>query len=401
MLRVVQFSIGLILLIGIEILRVYFIMPFPGSQQSETIDLAYFIHTNVFWLRLVGYLVILFPIVQFFTLGRTVSKVLVTLGLVVYGIIFYFFNYRFLADKMFYQPTTKKFAFASQSKVPMDALVVGVVHNGKAKAYPIEIIGYHHQVRDTVGDKPVMVTYCTVCRTGRIFSPDVDGKAENFRLVGMDHFNAMFEDESTKSWWRQVSGEAITGPSKGRKLDEIFSEQMSLRSWLEQYPMSEIMQPDSLFQKDYDDLKGFDKGTIKSGLEKRDSLSWKEKSWVVGVEINNKARAYDWNELVSMRLIQDTLDATPIAILLEGDTASFHVYKRDTLSFSVTPEGLITDKQTGSRWNFQGKSVEGMLKGSQMQVIQSYQEFWHSWRTFHPATSRFNRDAKKEDRQNK
>jgi hypothetical protein len=66
-----------------------------------------------------------------------------------------------------------------------------------------------HQVRDSINHIPVMVTYCTVCRTGRIYNPIVNGKAETFRLVGMDHFNAMFEDATTKSWWRQSTGECI------------------------------------------------------------------------------------------------------------------------------------------------------------------------------------------------
>ncbi len=385
----VQFIFGLLLLIAIEVMKVYFIMPFPGSQQSETIDLAYFIHTNIFWLRLIGYLIVLFPIVHFFTLGKTLPKVLAAAGLIFYFVVFYFFNYRFLAEKMFYQPANKTFAYASQSKVPMDGLVVGVVNNEKAKAYPIEIIGYHHQVRDTVGGRPVMVTYCTVCRTGRVFSPVVTGKAENFRLVGMDHFNAMFEDESTRSWWRQVSGEAIAGPLKGEKLEEIFSEQMSLRAWLEQHPASEIMQPDSVFQRDYDDLKGFDRGTISSGLEKRDSLSWKEKSWVVGVQLGDRARAYDWNDLVTSRVINDTLNGTAIAIVLASDTASFHVFRRDSLVFEVSDQGALRDRQTKSEWTAHGKAVEGQLKGSQLPVVQSYQEFWHSWRTFHPQTSQF------------
>ncbi|MFX5562960.1 DUF3179 domain-containing (seleno)protein, partial [Acinetobacter baumannii] len=64
-------------------------------------------------------------------------------------------------------------------------------------AYPIQFIGYHHQVVDTVGGEPIIATYCTVCRTGRIFSSTVDGVPEKFRLVGMDHFNAMFEDART------------------------------------------------------------------------------------------------------------------------------------------------------------------------------------------------------------
>jgi len=76
-------------------------------------------------------------------------------------------------------------------------------------------IGYHHQVRDTIAGAPVLVSYYTVCRTGRVFCPAVKGDPEVFRLVGMDHFNAMFEDATTHSWWRQANGQAIIGPRKG------------------------------------------------------------------------------------------------------------------------------------------------------------------------------------------
>ncbi len=36
--------ISLILLIVFEWMRVYFIMPMPGSQQNNTLDIAYFLH---------------------------------------------------------------------------------------------------------------------------------------------------------------------------------------------------------------------------------------------------------------------------------------------------------------------------------------------------------------------
>lgn len=119
---------------------------------------------------------------------------------------------------MFYQPSHKYFAAGSANTVATDRLVLGVAINGEAKAYPIQFIGYHHQVADTVGNTPVIVTYCTVCRTGRVFSPELNGKKEIFRLVGMDHFNAMFEDATTKSWWQQATGMAIAGPLKGKRL---------------------------------------------------------------------------------------------------------------------------------------------------------------------------------------
>ena len=173
-----------------------------------------------------------------------------------------------------------------------------------------------------------MITYCTVCRTGRVYSPFVNGKPENFRLVGMDHFNAMFEDATTKSWWRQVTGVAIAGPLKGNQLEEIPSRQASLASWLRLHPNSTILQPDSNFKEDYDDLAGFDKGTVKSHLEKRDSASWKMKSWVVGLKTNGFEKAYDWNDLLKNYFIQDTLGSLPVLLVLEKDTSSFHAYSR-------------------------------------------------------------------------
>jgi hypothetical protein len=395
MLRTIQFSVGLTLLIALEILRVYFIMPFPGSQLSESIDLAYFIHTKIFYFRVVGWLIILFPMLSFFWMGRTRAKVLVGIGLAAYFAIFYMFNYRFLADKMFYQPRLKIFATTADNKIDKKDLVLGIRINDKAKAYPIEVIGYHHQVRDTVGDQPVMITYCTVCRTGRAYSPSVDGKPESFRLVGMDHFNAMFEDASTGSWWRQVTGEAITGPSKGKILEEIPSEQMTLSAWLEQYPDSEILQPDSTFKDRYKGLKKFDEGTVESDLVGRDSLSWKNKSWVVGVQIGMSSRAYDWNDLVNKRVINDTLAGTPIVLALEADSASFHVWKRDTINLSMDQSnGKLKDIETGSGWNWQGRSTEGILQGQKLERVQAYQEFWHSWKTFRPQTSQYSSNKK-------
>jgi hypothetical protein len=390
MLRAFQFAIGLVLLIGVEILRVYYIMPFPGSQISDNIELAYFLHNNMFWLRTIGILIIFFPMVQFYTAGSTASKWIVSIALGLYLYIFMIFNYKMQADQMFYQPKIKTFAGKSDNVVSEKKLVLGVTINGEAKAYPIEVIGYHHQVRDTIGTKPVMITYCTVCRSGRVYSPIVNGKPETFRLVGMDHFNAMFEDKTTGSWWRQVSGEAVAGPLKGTELQEIPSEQMSLSAWLSQHPQSKILQPDTTYNIEYESLDEYDEGTIESGLEKSDFASWEQKSWVVGVQIGTIARAYDWNYLLEKKIVNDTLHGTPIAISLENDSVSFHVWERDTLAFAFdTTTNRLYDMQTKSQWDWSGACASGKLQGAKLKRIQSYQEFWHSWSTFRPHSSKY------------
>jgi hypothetical protein len=382
----------LLLLFAVEILRVYFIMPFPGSQQSDTISMAYWLDQNIIWLRLLLLAVIAYPAFLVFRRSRIWRKILLAIGLILYGLVFYLFNFRFLAEKMFYQPGVKSFLSAEANKVKMEKLVLGVTINGEAKAYPLQLIGYHHQVRDTVGGTPVMVTYCTVCRTGRVFSPIVNAKNEVFRLVGMDHFNAMFEDATTKSWWRQVSGEAIAGPLKGSFLNELPSRQMTLSAWLRQQPSSTVLQPDNKFNKQYRDLEYFDDGTIKSGLEKRDSLSWKPKSWVIGVAHNNTAKAYDWNELLAKKIIQDSLPGLPLVIILENDGASFHVWSRwmdgVVLRFQRRGDMELQDENTSSIWNINGTCVSGKMIGMQLQPLQASQEFWHSWQTFHTNTIR-------------
>lgn len=385
---------GLLILFAAEILKVYFIMPFPGSQQQNTIDIAYFIHTHIWWFRLLGLLLIANPLYNIFTKKKTGIKILLSVVLALYAVIFYMFNFRFLAEKMFYQPGHKSLADVMSNTTSVDKLIVGIAINGEAKAYPINIIGYHHQVKDTVGGEAVMVTYCTVCRTGRIFSPFVDGKYEQFRLVGMDHFNAMFEDATTKSWWRQATGEAIAGPLKGKTLKELPSEQMKLSAWIRKYPATKILQPDTTFNKKYEKLKDFDAGTIEGNLEKRDSASWQFKSWVVGILIERKARAYDWNELVEKILINDTVDKIPVILVIEKDSISYHAWKRDvdgqTLNF-VAGEiaDVIKDTNTGSLWNMDGICIEGVLKDKRLVVVPAYQEFWHSWKYFHPATTQY------------
>lgn len=90
-----------------------------------------------------------------------------------------------------------------------------------------------------------MVTYCSVCRTGRVYESLVKGHPEKFRLVGMDHFNAMFEDVTTGSWWRQVTGQAVTGPLKGESLPEVESQQFSIKKLFELHPDALVVQVDA------------------------------------------------------------------------------------------------------------------------------------------------------------
>lgn len=375
------FYIGLVLLATLEILKVYFIMPFPGSQQADTIDIAYFLHDNRWYLRVLFGLMILGGATAAFSIRRKwIPGVLVALV----AVVVYYFNLEMMADRIFLEPETLTFEGRGNNALGDSTVVLAVEHEGEAKAYPLRFIVYHHQVRDTVGGKPVMVTYCSVCRTGRVFEPAVNGKPEQFRLVGMDHFNAMFEDATTKSWWRQANGEAVAGPLLGERLREIPSSQVTVGMFFNMYPFGTVMQADASSSDYYDSLARFENGKSRSKLTGTDSLSWKDKSWVVGVEIGRSARAYDWNQLRSQRIIHDNIAGVPVVLALSEDDQSFAVLRRnsDDERYVVRNDSLIGPN--ADRYDLSGRGMNG-----QLQRIQAYQEFWHSWKTFRPHTDQY------------
>jgi hypothetical protein len=390
--RTFRFYFVLVLLLLLEVAGIYFIMPFPGSQRQNSLDLAYWLFRNTTWIRGLLLVLLVLTAYQLFRQSSRKAKWIAGISLGIYAVVLALIQFQMRADKMFLEPRQLQLENISKNSVTPEKLIIGVVVNGEARAYPIQFIGYHHQVRDKIGDSMIMVTYCTVCHSGRVFSPLVAGLPETFRLVGMDHFNAMFEDEGTKSWWRQATGEAVAGPLKGQKLSEIPSQQMSLGAWLRNYPNSLIMQPDSSFKEEYADLIPYEKGQTKSSLTKRDSLSWQDKSWVVGINIGLSAKAFDWNELLSKQMLKDSLEGIPFALVVEKDSSSYHAWDLRVgdrkLDVSLVDNRLV-DQQTGSSWNFAGWCTEGPLKGTHLQPVPAYQEYWHSWKTFHPQTRRF------------
>lgn len=357
-------------------------MPIPGSQEIESLGLAYFLYSYR-WIIRVFLLIIALSGISRAWKG---SKWLTLLIIAIYSIVVYMTHAKMAADTMFYQPKYLQLLPADQSKVDHQRIVLGIEFSGQAKAYPIQYLGYHHQVADTIGGKPVIVTYCTVCRTGRVYEPLVNGKPGKFRLVGMDHYNAMFEDETTRSWWRQVTGEAVAGPLKGQSLPEVPAMQASLETWLKLHPASLVMQPDSNFIEAYADLSEYESGLRKGKLTGHDTLSWKEKSWVAGIEIGSLSKAYDWNLLVNKGVINDMLDTHAVCIVVSPDHRSLFAFRR-----------LSPDQQLAFRNDtISDGSVDYYLSGQAMDTsaaslmfIPVFQEYWHSWRTFHPSTQKY------------
>ena len=363
-----------------EILRVYFIMPMPGSQRMDSLDAAYFLHTHRWAFRISLLLVIAAGIGGAFQSPR--KRLPVAASLIAIAIV-WTFNFQMTAERMFKQPRSLTFNQRTENKLDEDSIVIGVEDGGEAKAYPIRFLVYHHQVQDTVGGKPFMVTYCSVCRTGRVYEPVVNGRRETFRLVGMDHFNATFEDAGTGSWWRQSTGEAVAGPLKGATLPEVESSQLTIRQWFDLHPNGLVMEMDEASKDNYDSKGKFERGESKGKLTRTDRASWNDKSWVVGIQMGNESKAYDWNRLIEYPVINDKVGGTPIVLAMASDRQSFAAFVRPAEAdlFTIHEDRLSANGRT---YDFSGRDLADPSR--RLMQVKAFQEFWHSWRTFHPDT---------------
>ena len=127
----------------------------------------------------------------------------------------------------------------------------------------------------------------------------------------------------------------------------------------------------------------YETGHSRSSLTGTDTGSWREKSWVVGVTVNSESRAYDWNRLRRERVVNDLLGGRPIVLVLAADNASFFAYERPDpqTRFAVVENRLVTE---GRSYDLGGRADADSLK-----AVPASQEFWHSWKTFHPDTSSY------------
>lgn len=386
-----MFLPGLIFLLVPGILQTYLLMPFPGSQDLNSIDVAYALQSWVVPLRMIGLLLIIGPIIKGFMNGTILRRVSIVMFSAFCVMVFYFTTFAASASNIFREPALLRMAAAADNRVPLDALIIGVQHNGVAKAYPVNYLAYHHRVSDSIGDLKLWATYCSMCRTGAVYQPVVDNQPLAFRLVGANHYNAVFEDEATGSWWYQATGQAATGPMKGKQLPIVPSEQMTLKLWLEQHPTSLIAQPDGAeySREGYQQTEGYDRFQPKKE-------GWNPNSWVVGVTSGTAAKAYLWSGLVSARVVNDAVGNQPVVIAVAADSISFTAWNRTVngqqLTFALdSSKTRLTDTQTNSVWNWKGECVEGTYAGQKLQPAVAWQQYWHAWQTFYPKTEKWER----------
>lgn len=234
-----------------------------------------------------------------------------------------------------------------------EEVVIGVVVAGRARAYPTTILLWHEVVNDTLGGRPILVTYGPFCGTGMVFDRRIQGQARQFGVSGLlYHSNMLMYDHETQSLWSQMAEQAITGPSKGEHLLLLRSRMARWGAWKKAHPETTVLSPDTGYERPYGrspygDYAISNRLAFPAPLDRR----FHPKMPTIGmVAPDGRARAYAASELAEAGgSVKDRLSGKQVQVSYDPKEEVFHFQAPDDF-----------------------------------QVVEGY---WFAWAAFHPRTT--------------
>jgi hypothetical protein len=241
--------------------------------------------------------------------------------------------------------------------------VIGVCWGGHARAYPIAVMNWHEVVNDTLGGRPIAVTYSPLCDAAAVFQrqPGV-----LFGLSGLlCNSNLLMYDRRTghreESLWSQLQARAISGPAadQGTRLQVLPCALVRWADWRVIHPETTVLDPEPPRRERYQrDPYVHDYGSDRlrfpvDPLPPATGLGLKTPCVIVWVD--GRAAVYPLPLIAA--------DAGP---------SGFWEVRQDgeTLRFTVRTSPLAVRVET--------------VEGVDLAVIYS---FWYAWYAAHPDTS--------------
>ena len=225
----------------------------------------------------------------------------------------------------------------------------------------------------------------------------VDGRQLHFHLAGINNQNFIMRDEETGSWWQQVTGEAILGPLKGRRLKEVLHDEVSFGIWKGERPQGRVLRPDAAITAagEYAPANWEERMTrmpvvTPAGTEQ----PLEPRALIIGIDINGASKAYPLSALQKQSPVIDSVGGSPVLIVVGQDNRSVRAFERTVdgrkLEFfkkAGDSQLQLVDAETGSEWDFTGRATAGPLAGRQLQKVALLEDYWFDWRAYHPETA--------------
>lgn len=259
--------------------------------------------------------------------------------------------FSFLFDFKYIFPEISKVEKTKEnlSKIQPNTEVIGFEINGRALAYPLDVVMTRHIVNDFFYNKGIIACYCALCRSGLVFCSEVNGVQLYFKVAGVWRRNMIMEDLQTHSLWQQATGECIWGKLKGQQLTLLSGENTIWESWLQRHPDTYYATQLTEARKGYMSIKTMMKGleltttritppgyTDLSGLPLREI--------VFGVHYNGLAVAYPLSMLKDEKEFMEDFNGQKVKLIFNKKANFLNAVN------SETNEKILVEKHWWLGW---------------------------------------------------
>jgi hypothetical protein len=287
-----------------------------------------------------------------------------------------------------------------------DDLVLGVVINGEAKAYPHNMGWWHEIINDRVGGHPVVVSFCPLTSTGLVFDGGSDLDRLTCGVSGLLFNNnlIMYDRRDDSTLYPQMIHTPVNSGS-GTELTLLPVIETTWRYWKLLYPNSQVISvetglyaPGRYAEYPYG---GYRSPSTPPSFQSFPSLSdnataryFPPKTMTLGVRFGEMAKAYPFPVMGEEAVINDTVAGRELLVVFYAQERYAVPFSRtvsgQTLTFEKSPQPstnpvypfMMQDKETGSFWNLKGEAVAGPHLGARLEQIPAHNAFWFAWATF-------------------
>ena len=239
-----------------------------------------------------------------------------------------------------------------------------------------------------------------------MYSRELDGKTYTFGVSGRLWRDALLMyDHQTRSLWSHITGEAVQGKLKGKRLKMLAAmPQISWKTWRLNYPDTKVLSlplnarhPEHRVEERKIDGYARYHASTETGVSrlKYTDDRLKNKDLVVGVQLGKQYRAYPFEIFKGQLILNDEIDGAPVLVFHDPQSSATAVFKRPLDGKPLTFESdksYFAKDTTGTRWNLiTGVASEGKFKGNTLERLPSFNVYWFAWARYHPETTIYGR----------
>ena len=206
-------------------------------------------------------------------------------------------------------------------------------------------------------------------------------------------------DRQTGTFWSQLLGKAIEGELVNGQLTPLAASQTTWGEWSKQFPDTKALVTNGRgrYGDSYDSYYSSRSAGVLGEAREDDRLAVKE--LISGIVLDGQPVAYPHELLGQELVVNDEIDGTALTVWFEPNSATARLFERtvttesgDTQLLTFRPSDddddlRFVDEETGSTWLlFNGRAVEGPLKGATLTAIPSTSSFWFGWKDWYPET---------------